>query len=109
MTEGVNAIFRGSLGQYNNTIIHEDSRMPLASPSGSALTTVRRAIFAGAQAGCVAFGRGSGPNRIDWYEELFDYGNQLGVKAGLIWGAKKMVFNSADFGVIALSSHAERP
>jgi hypothetical protein len=37
---------------------------------------------------------------------LFDYGNQLGVAAGSIFGVKKSVFNSKDFGVIALDTYA---
>jgi hypothetical protein len=32
--------------------------------------------------------------------------NQLGVSAGLIWGLKKSVFNSQDFGTIVLSTYA---
>lgn len=39
-------------------------------------------------------------------EELFDYGNQLGVSAGSIYGMKKTVFNSADFSTIVLSTYA---
>jgi hypothetical protein len=43
---------------------------------------------------------------MDWTEEMFDYGNQLGVEAGCIGGLKKMRFNSKDFGTIALSTYA---
>ena len=43
---------------------------------------------------------------FDWYEELFDYGNQLGVKAGCIGGLKKSVYNGVDFGTITVSSYA---
>lgn len=39
-------------------------------------------------------------------EELFDYENQLGVSAGLIWGLKKTTFNGADFATVVLSSYA---
>lgn len=61
-----NPIFSGAHGIYNQTIIHESTRVPLA-PSN---TGVRRAIFCGAQAATVCFGKGSGPNKFTWNEEL---------------------------------------
>lgn len=39
----------------------------------------------------------------------FNYGNELGVAAGLIFGIKKSVFNSADFGTIVISSYSPDP
>jgi len=54
----------------------------------------------------MAFGRDDGPNRYTWVEELFDYGNQLGVSAGSIFGMKKTRFNGADFGDVVMSSYA---
>src|SRR5258708_36456997 len=57
----------------------------------AAVTNVRRSVFCGAQAAMMAFGRDSGPEKFTWVEELFDYGNQLGVSAGLIFGMKKAV------------------
>jgi hypothetical protein len=66
----------------------------------------RRAIFCGAQSAVVAFGQASGGMKTSYSEELFDYGNQLGVAAGLLWGLKKTQFNSADFGTIVVSSYA---
>ena len=101
-----NGIYSGALGEYNGVILHENTRVPLAPST----TTVRRAIFCGAQAAAIAYGRDySSPNKMTWVEETFDYGNQLGVSAGMISGLKKMVFNSNDFGVIVMSSHAEAP
>jgi len=95
-----NPIYGSALGEYNGVIIHESTRVPTVT-SG-----VRRAIFCGAQAGAVAFGQTSAGNKVDWYEELFDYGNQLGVSAALIWGAKKMIFNSQDFATIVIATYA---
>jgi len=97
-----NPIFSGALGVYNGVILHESTYVP-ASPTTA---TCRRAIFAGAQAGAVAFGQGGGKNKMTWVEELFDYKNKLGVSAGMIWGAKKCQYNSADFGVITISTGA---
>lgn len=96
-----NPIYDGSLGEYNGVILHESTRVPAGLTSG-----VYRAIFIGAQAGVIAFGQDGSPNKASWNEELFDYGNQLGVEAGMIWGVKKTVFNSADFGTIVLSTYA---
>ena len=95
-----NPIFTGALGIYNNTVLHESTRVPTITAN------VRRAIFCGAQSGLVAFSKLHSPTRMTWTEELFDYGNQLGVEAGMIAGLKKAVFNSLDFGVIAASSYA---
>lgn len=103
-----NPVFTGAAGIYNNTIIHEATRLPntvsLADNSG-----FRRAAFCGAQAAGLAFGQGHAENRVDWQEELFDYGNQLGVAISLIWGLKKTVFNNVDFGTITLSGYAPAP
>jgi N4-gp56 family major capsid protein len=96
-----NPIYKGALGEYNNTIIHVSTRVPLsASASVTGHASVRSAIFCGAQAATLAFGQGHGPEKFEWVEELFDYQNQLGVAAGCIGGAKKTQFNSADYGVL---------
>lgn len=102
-----NPIFTGALGVYNNVVLHESTRMPVGTDSGTPITTVRRAVFCGAQAATIAFGKGSsGGLAGDWTEKLFDYGNQLGVAGGIIWGLKKNVFNSSDFATIVVSSYA---
>lgn len=100
-----NPIFNGALGEYNGVILHENTRVP-AAPS---VATVRRAIFCGAQAACIAYGRENSDSKMSWVEELFDYGNKLGVSAGMIWGLKKMIFNGIDFSTIVISTHAEAP
>lgn len=112
MTGGMvddNPIFDGSLGVYNGCILHSDYRVTpgynTATPP-AAISTVRRAVFCGAQAAMIAFGRDNSINRFTWVEELFDYENQLGVSAGLIAGLKKTVYNSADFATIVMSSYA---
>jgi hypothetical protein len=58
---------------------------------------------------CLAHGQGGSSNKMSWEEELFDYKNQLGVAAGMIFGAKKTVFNSVDFATIVLSGYAPAP
>ncbi len=101
MSSSKSPIYTGALGEYNGVILHESTRVPAGAVAGT-----RRAILCGAQSGLVAFGQNSSTNKMTWVEELFDYGNQLGVSAGMIWGAKKTVFNSQDFGVIVISTYA---
>ena len=103
-----NPIYSGASGEYNDCILHESTRVPqgVNSSTGAAISTVRRAIFCGAQAGVMAYGQGSSDGEMKWVEELFDYGNQLGVSAGMIFGIKKAVFNSADFGTIVVPTYA---
>lgn len=101
-----NPIFTGALGTYNNVVLHEAFRVPNGSSGTNSHATTRRALLCGAQAGVIGFGRENGMNRMTWFEDTFDYGNQFGVAAGLIWGAKKNVFNSADFATIAIDTYA---
>ncbi len=70
-------------------------------------TSTRRAVFCGAQAGALAFGKefAEGVN-YKWVEELFDYERELGVSAQTIWGVKKTVFNAQDFGTIVATTFA---
>jgi len=104
-----NPIFDGSLGVYNGTVLHSDVRVTPGvdtTTSTSQVANVRRAVLAGAQAAMCAYGRDNGPERFTWVEELFDYENELGVSAGMIWGLKKAVFNSTDFATIVTSCYA---
>jgi N4-gp56 family major capsid protein len=104
---GDNPIFTGALGVYNGCILHESTRVPTGVASaGTEVTDVRRALLCGAQAAAVAFGQGHDQSSYDWFEQMFDYGNQLGVKAGCISGLKKLTWNSQDFGVVVMSSYA---
>ena len=102
-----NPIFTGALGVYNNVAIHSSARIQIGNnDTTTQYTNCRRAVFLGAQAAALAYGRDNGPERFTWVEELFDYENQLGVSAGTIFGMKKIVFNSLDFGTIVLSTYA---
>ena len=101
-----NPIMTGALGMYNGAVLHESTRITngVDSGTGAPVATARRAVLLGAQSLAIAFGQGQSFKNFDWNEELFDYGNQLGVEAGLIHGLKKLRFNAADFGVIVGSS-----
>ncbi len=99
-----NPIFTGALGVYNNVVLHESTRVPNGANTTTAVTKTRRAIFCGAQAACMAFGKGYSMGQFNWVEELFDFRNQLGVSSGIIAGLKKLRFNSSDFGSIVLTT-----
>lgn len=104
-----NPIFTGALGVYNGVILHEWTRLPAAVNAGAAMANTKRGVFCGAQAAVMAMGQGTSADKPNWYEQLFDYGNQLGVAGGMIFALKKTVFNSADFGTIVMSSYAAAP
>lgn len=104
-----NPIFTGASFIYNNVIVHEWNYLPNVANTVASYTSYRRGVFCGAQALVAAFGQGGGSNKMSWEEELFDYSNQLGVSAGMIFGFKKSRFNSVDFGTIVLSGYAPAP
>lgn len=104
-----NPIFSGALGTYNGMIIYESTR--IYSPA----TNVRRNLFLGAQAGVFAMGnayssldqmRIGKDNLMSWYEEADDYGNELGIAVGSIFGMKATRFNSLDYGKIVITSYS---
>lgn len=102
-------IYNGALGEYNGVILRksQDVAQGVNSSTGAAITTVRRAVLLGAQAAVVAFGQNnSGPNKFRWNEELLDHKRKLEVSAWSIWGLKKTIFNSSDFGAVVVSTYA---
>lgn len=103
-----NGLYTGMLGVYNRTLIVENTRVPQAinSVTGAAIANTRRAIFCGAQAAGVAFGKGGGKNKFTWKEQLFDYDRELGVRTSWISGVKKTVYNAEDFGTIVIATYA---
>lgn len=70
------------------------------------LANVRRAVLVGAQAAVIAYGEKNSPGKYRWNEELFDHKRRLEVSAWSIFGLKKTVFNSIDFGTVVLSTYA---
>ena len=58
-----------------------------------------RSLLLGAQAGYVAWSK-----KPSWHEKLFDYNTKYGAAVKMIMGVKKTVFNSEDYGVIALDN-----
>jgi N4-gp56 family major capsid protein len=119
-----NPIFSGSLGMYNGVIFFESDRIPKATEAAASSVTAstRAAVLLGAQAAWFAYGREGGrAERYLWNEESFDYGNEHGVSASLIYGIKnnehgvsasliygikKAKFNSVDHGVIVMGTYS---
>ena len=87
-------------------MLHEWTRLPNGIGANSANT--RRAVFCGAQAISLAWGQGYS-EAPKYEEDLFDYNRQFGVSVQTIIGAKKMQFNSKDFGTIVMSTYAAAP
>lgn len=109
-----NPIFQGGsfLGVYNGVVIHEDARVTngVNSTTFVAVANARRAVLCGAQAAIMATGRDdSGPEKMNWVEELFDYSNQLGVASGMIAGMKKTQFNGLDFSTLVFATFSPQP
>ncbi len=111
-----NPIYTGAIAEYNGVICHESTRVPWGSTTENTKktnvnqTSVARAILCGAQAGVLCTGsQTSAGLNASWYEEMFDYGNQLGIAGGLMYGLKKAIFNSTDFGTIVVSSYSPAP
>lgn len=103
-----NPIYTGALGEYNGVIIRQAFDVPMGvnSSTGAAISTVRRAIFLGAQACAMAFAEDTDTTSFNWVEDLFDYERELGVSAQTLFGMKKTQFNSVDFGSIVISTYA---
>jgi N4-gp56 family major capsid protein len=103
-----NGLYTGALGIYNRTLIVENYRVPqgVHSSTGASVANSRRSIFCGAQSASLAFGKNGGKNKFKWVEDLFDYDRELGVRSSAIFGMKKTVYNSVDYGTIVLSTYA---
>lgn len=109
-----NPVFRGALGYWSNVLLLENEFVPWLDVSvagnsfrGAATGTdcavdVARALLCGRQAVLVA--EASNPEAL--VVEQFDYKNKDGVAANFIGGCQKAVFNSKEFGVIALDTYA---
>lgn len=106
-----NPLFTGALGVYDNVVFYSDVRIPqgVHSSTGVAVDNTRRAVLLGAQAAVVAYGRGNGPNRYDWVEDMYDMKNKYRVAAGSIFGIVKSVFDSTDFATLVYTTYAADP
>lgn len=105
--------YDGYLGTYKNVDIFATKYVDIGanSTTGAAISTVRRAVFCGAQAAVVAFGKGMANSKFQWSEEQKDYGHALGIAGSTLWGVKKTRYTpdgstGEDYGVITIASYA---
>ena len=104
-----NPMFAGTSVVWNGCLVVESTRVPTGLNSGTQVDVpgVRRAIFCGAQAASMAYGKAyQSDGRYSWVERDFDYNNEYGVAATCVFGIKKNVFDSVDFATIVISSTA---
>lgn len=103
-----NPIFDGALGMYNGVVIRmaPDGMLPAGLNGTSAVSNTKRAVFLGAQSACIAFSKGGGPTTMNWVEKTFDYEDETGIATRTLYGVKKTIFNSVDFGSIVISTYA---
>lgn len=99
-------IFRGSLGMYNNVVLHKHKAVIRFSDYGSGENlTAARALFMGEQAMVCAFGSPGKGFRFKWHEEEQDRGNQAVITTSTIVGIKKVTFNGKDYGIGAYDTY----
>lgn len=108
-----NPIFKGSLGLYNNVVLHKHRSVLRRTDGGAGSVAVARSLFLGRQAAVVAFGSPGTGLRFDWHEESRDNGNQAVITTSTIAGVKKTRFAvdgvEKDFGSISIDTAAANP
>lgn len=109
-----NPVFRGALGYWSNVLLLENEFVPWLditaagnSFRGAATGTdfsadTARNLLCGRQA--VLCAEASNPEAL--VTEKFDYGNKDGVASSFIGGYQKAMFNSLEYGVIAMDAAA---
>ncbi len=104
------------VGKYRNVNIIVSTRVPLGqnSSTSAAVSNTRRAVLCGKNAIAYASKFGGTPKDMDvplrYFFQLQDYEYYKGVEARMVYGLRKVEFNSAgnteDLGTIAISSYA---
>lgn len=101
---------RNVLGVYRDVMFFATNRVPTGvhSVSSDAVGTVRRAAFCGANAACLAFGKGQKNLDVpaDWVEKHFDYDEEVGVSVAVTMALKATQFDSANFANIVVPTYA---
>lgn len=109
-----NPVFMGALGYWSGVLLLESEFCPWldvsvagnsfrgASTGTNFAVDTARALLCGRQAALVA--EASNPKAL--VSEVFDYKNKDGVAGAFIGGIQKAMFNSKEFGVIAVDSYA---
>ena len=110
-----NPIFTGSLGVWDNVILHVSDFVPTCQAASAfavggtaAAARAYRALLCGAQAALMANASPEGKGAVPTFmvEKKFDYDNKTGYAVGYMGGIQKATFNSIDYGVVAVDSGA---
>jgi N4-gp56 family major capsid protein len=102
-----NPIYSGAVGEYNSVIIRQSFDVPNGiSNAGAVQANTYRSVLLGGQSAMIGFGTKDQPGRYRWNEELFDHKRRLEVSAWSIFGIKKTVYNSLDYGTIVVTTWA---
>lgn len=104
-----NGIFSGAFGMYNNTVIHVSNRITrgVHSTTGAAVPNTRRAVFCGAQALAGGYGQKNTLTKFNWSEETFDYDEEVGIAARLVFGFKKTQYKGEDYGTVVITTYTD--
>jgi N4-gp56 family major capsid protein len=103
-------VFKGTLGMYNNVVMHEHQSLIRFNDYGSGGDVdACRALFMGEQAAALAFGSPGTGLRFSWHEETRDNANQVVITTSSIFGLKKVNWNGKDYGVMAMDTAAAKP
>jgi len=94
-----NPIFNGALGMWDNVIIHEHENVPIVTDFGSGSNVPgSKCLFLGAQSLLWAWGQ-----RPKVVSKKFDYENECAYATSMTYDVAKPIFNSLDYGSIALN------
>lgn len=110
-----NPIFKGSLGMYNDVVLHSHDIVVRFNDYGAGSNVAAsRSLFMGRQAMVRAYGSPGDGLRMSWNEELVDHKNEIEISSSAIRGTKKTRFDvpnvgQYDFGLIAIDSAAADP
>ena len=92
-----NPIFMGALGIWDNVIVHEHENIPSVTNFGCGSINGSKCVFLGAQSLLWAWGK-----RPTVVAKKFDFDNEDAYATGMIYDVAKPVFNSLDYGSVAL-------
>lgn len=111
-----NPIFTGALGVWDGVILYEHEYVPFLQTTGASASNSFRGVSTGTDCAVNAFrallcGKQAAvllkaQNDNGWVEETFDYKNKTGFATGIIGGIDKIMFNSKEYGVIAVDTAA---
>lgn len=111
-----NPIFTGALGVWDGVILYEHEYVPFLQTTGGSASNSFRGVSTGTDCAVNAFrallcGKQAlvflkCKNDNGWVEKSFDYDNKTGFATGVIGGIDKIMFNSKEYGVIAVDTAA---